>query len=138
MAVSSWDHVSRSTIWNCFRHCGFFRAKCSMEEIDDGYNEFKQIETQYKAIVKDETIDFETYVSLDDNFSVALPLNEHPTIETEDENSSLDINGDVNSFVHSNELLQLANQMQNVIFNECKSYTQVSIEKYLNKDLLNK
>jgi hypothetical protein len=36
MAVSSLDDVSRNTISNCFRHCGFFRAKCSMEEIDDG------------------------------------------------------------------------------------------------------
>ena len=68
-----------------------------MEEIDDGFNEFKQIESQYKAIVKDETVDFETYVSLDDNLSVALPLNEYPTIQTEDENSTLDINGDVHS-----------------------------------------
>ena len=93
--------------------------------------------------------------------SVALPLNEYPTIETEDENCTLDINGDVhseeidppildigtiNDYIDciklytlqrkdkkcSNELLQLANQMQNVIFNECKSYTQVLIEKYLN------
>ena len=53
MAVSSRDDVSRNTISNCFRHCGFFRAKCSMEEIDDSYNEFKQIESQYKAIVKE-------------------------------------------------------------------------------------
>jgi hypothetical protein len=48
IAVSSWDDASRKTISNCFRHCGFFRAKCSMEEKDDGSNEFKQIESQLR------------------------------------------------------------------------------------------
>ncbi len=87
-----------------------------------------------------------------------MPLNEYPTTETKDENCILDINRDVNSeeidppilnigtindYIDciklydlqrkdkkcSNELLQLANQMQNVIFNECESYTQVCMSR---------
>jgi hypothetical protein len=51
-------------------NCGVFRAKCSVEVIDDDYKEFKQIENQFNTIVKEETVDFETYVHLDDNLSV--------------------------------------------------------------------
>jgi hypothetical protein len=28
MAISSWDQKEKSTISNCFLHCGFYKAKC--------------------------------------------------------------------------------------------------------------
>jgi hypothetical protein len=34
----------------------------------------------------------------------------------------------------STELLQLVNKMQNIIFQEPKCYTQVSLDKYINVD----
>ena len=32
MAVKSWEEVSSTTISNCFRHCGFYKAKVRIEE----------------------------------------------------------------------------------------------------------
>ena len=34
MLKAAWDDLSPSTISNCFRHCGFFEAKCSTEPIE--------------------------------------------------------------------------------------------------------
>jgi hypothetical protein len=163
MAVAPWNDVSNKTVSNCFRHCGFFTAKCSLEAIDEEYDELKQIESQFKAIVKEE-IEFETFVNIDNHLSVAMPLNEYPTNETPvDNDETNDINGDVisdemdpgvidiktvNEYLDciklyalqrsdkksSTELLQLVNKMQNIIFQEPKYYTQVSLEKYINVD----
>jgi hypothetical protein len=69
------------TLSNCFRHCGFFIAKCSLEAKDEKYDVFKQIESQFKAIVKEE-IEFETFVNIDNDLSVPMPLYEYPTNET--------------------------------------------------------
>lgn len=51
MAVASWNDVSNKPLSNCFRDCGFFTAKSSLEAIEGKYDEFKQIESQFKAIV---------------------------------------------------------------------------------------
>jgi hypothetical protein len=163
MAVASWNDVSSKTVSTCFRHCGFFTAKCSLEAIDEEYDEFKQIESQFKAIVKEE-IEFETFVNNDNHLSVAMPLNEYPTNETPvDNDETNDINGDVisdemdpgvidiktvNEYLDciklfalqrsdkkcSTELLQLVNKLQKIIFQVPKYYTQVSLEKYINVD----
>ena len=56
MAVSSWNDLTYQTI-NCFRHCGFYKAKCREEEIDTAYDEFAQIKQSFLKIVpKDEQI----------------------------------------------------------------------------------
>ena len=78
----------------------FFTAKCSLEAIDEEYDEFKLIESQFKAIVKEE-IEFETFVNLDNHLSVAMSLNDYPTNETPVEN---DETNDINSDVLSDEL----------------------------------
>ena len=41
MAYLAWEELNQKTISNCFRHCGFFKAKClSQEIIDTSYDEF--------------------------------------------------------------------------------------------------
>ena len=96
MAVSSCEDVSSKKISNCFRHCGFFRAKCSNEIMDEEYDEFKQKAVHFKTIVKEEKCYFEAFVNIDDHLSVAIPLNEHLLSETVvQEETTLDINGDL-------------------------------------------
>ena len=102
----------------------------------------------------------EAFVNIDNNLSIAVPLNEYLSSEiVVDEVENLDINGDlileqqdppiidistINEYLNgiklyalqrkdkkcSIELLQLENKMQNVIFNEPKVYKQVSIDTF--------
>ena len=46
MAFEAWGDLNSKTITNCFRHCGFYRAKCITEEIiDPEYDEFNLIKS---------------------------------------------------------------------------------------------
>ena len=88
----------RTTISNSFRHCGFYRAKCSTkhELTDESYDEFANIKPMFHNIVpKEETVDFEAYVNADNNLSVSEPINEYISTSESDEliESSIDING---------------------------------------------
>ena len=75
MAVSAWSDLSSTTISNCFRHCGFFKAKCLDETFDSGYDEYDVIRTQFNNIVpKEENICFDAYVSCDENLAISEPL----------------------------------------------------------------
>jgi hypothetical protein len=109
--------------------------------------------------VIERSVDLETFVAIDNNLSVSGPLNE--IILPEPEVEQVDINGDFDSaqenevpIIHlktinanleymrlyalqrkdkktCNDLLKLVNDMENVIFNEPKSFTQLSIDNYL-------
>jgi hypothetical protein len=95
MAVSLWGDVTSKTISNCFRHCGFYRPKCSIEVIDNEYDEFKLIDEQFKRVVKEESVDLENFEVIDNNLSVSGPLNE--IILHEPKVEQVDINGDFDS-----------------------------------------
>ena len=75
MAVSAWSDLSSTTISNCFRHCGFLKAKCLDEAFDHEYDEFNVIRGQFNNIVpKKENICFDSYVNCDEHLSVSEPL----------------------------------------------------------------
>ena len=100
MAVASWEDVQVSTVSNCFRHCGFYKAKCLVEAIDAEYDEYKDIEAKFNSIIpKDEAICFDDYVNIDNHLSVSEPLNENPTTDDNTEintaPANVDINGDL-------------------------------------------
>ena len=65
MAFEAWGDLNSKTITNCFRHCGFYRAKCITEEIiDPEYDEFNLNKSKFDLISpKEEKIDFENYVN---------------------------------------------------------------------------
>jgi hypothetical protein len=92
MAVLSWGDVTSKKISNCLRHFGFYRSKCSIEVIDNEYEEYKLIDEQFKRVVKVESVDLETFVAIDNNLSVSGPLNE--MISPEPGVEQVDIIGD--------------------------------------------
>jgi hypothetical protein len=48
MAYAAWNELNPTTITNCFRHCGFYKAKCIREEIiDPDYDEFNLLKSDF-------------------------------------------------------------------------------------------
>jgi hypothetical protein len=60
--------------------------------VEDGYDEFNAIAREFNELIpKEECIDFETYVNIDEHLSVLAPSNEHGLIEREVLENDLDI-----------------------------------------------
>ena len=165
MAYAAWDELNPKTISNCFWHCGFYRAICLREEvIDNEYNEFNLLKSNFENIVqKDENIDFEHYVQIDQNlFTTEFNMIHYSgAIEINDTNDPKDANNleeqgedDIEITLKeaanyldklksyslqrqnkdfSKSLLQLVNQLENMIFTEPKDYKQTCLDFYLNR-----
>ena len=105
MAYAAWNELNPTTITNCFRHCGFYKAKCIREEIiDPDYDEFNLLKSDFEIIVpKEEKIDFEQFVAIDQNLytSELKIISISHTIDTDDNNSN-----DTNDSEEQNEEIE--------------------------------
>jgi hypothetical protein len=105
MAYAAWNELNPTTITNCFRHCGFYKAKCIREEIiDPDYDEFNLLKSDFEIIVpKEEKLDFEQFVAIYQNLCTSelkIIASSH-TIDTCDNNSN-----DTNDSQEQNEEIE--------------------------------
>ena len=89
MAHAACDELNPTTITNCLRHCGFYRAKCLREEIIDPYDEFSLLKSNFEVIIpKDKNIDFEQYVDQNLITSELIIIPSSITIDIDNSNSN--------------------------------------------------
>jgi hypothetical protein len=101
----AWNELNPRAISNCFRHCGFYKAKCVREEIiDPDYNEFNSLKSDFEIIIpKEEKLDFERFVAICQNLCTSelkIIASSH-TIDTGDNNSN-----DTNDSQEQNEEIE--------------------------------
>ena len=160
MAVSSWSYLSSSTISNCFRHCGFFKAKCLDETFDPDYDEYNVLKSQFNNIIpKEENICFDTYVNCDEHLAVSEQLDmisnrELDVIEPNEEFNIDDNSTDVviktelktvTAYLQyiklyalqrkdkqvSNDMVTMVNNLENFVYNEPREYKQTLLDYYV-------
>lgn len=68
--------MKQETVSNCFRHCGFFRAKCreEPEEIEIKSNEYDELVSEFNLIHPN--LSLNSYVEADGLLQVCEPLEE--------------------------------------------------------------
>ena len=75
MCCSSWDDVKKETISNCFRHIGFFQAKCSTEPVENAeINELKELTTEFNQYFTE--LSFDEFVDVDNSLQICEHLQE--------------------------------------------------------------
>ena len=76
MLTNEWNNnISKDTISNCFRHCDFFRAKCSSESFEPllqeiySNDEFENISQFFSNLIPNVTLD--DYIDCDTKIPVS-------------------------------------------------------------------
>ena len=122
MLCSAWNEVKKETISNCFRHCGFFQAKCLEEPLENEIScEFNELKTEFKLIHPD--LDLSSYVEADNQLQTSEPFIENipatrfleSEISTDicEEDQTNDVEGG-NEIVERYELFQIIDFLQKI------------------------
>lgn len=79
MLSSSWNELDKEIVSNCFRHCGFFRAKFREEPFEPEIlfeieNELKSLEIDFNYIHPN--FSFNDFLSVDNELQISEPLEE--------------------------------------------------------------
>ena len=84
MLTDAWEATKSSLISNCFRHVGFFKAKCSTESTEPA----ESIDLVSKTLIEQSnefdslgtTLAFDEYVMADQHVPTSEPLSEDPVV----------------------------------------------------------
>ena len=93
MLTDAWESTKSDLISNCFRHVGFFKAKCSSESIEPAEDLLSEtlIEQSNEFDSLGTTFAFDEYVMADQYVPTSEPLSEDPVLIKD----SIQINADV-------------------------------------------